>query len=156
MGWIESLLGHVVGVDTAPFIYYTEENPNYIDTIAPFFEAVGRGDIAIITSVVTFLEVLVHPTRSGNEELANKYHALLFKTKGIQTIDVTQEVAEEAARLRASYNIRTPDAIHVATAIKAGADFILTNDIHFTSLTNPKILVLDQIRDNPSEATDES
>lgn len=156
MGWIEPLLGHVVGVDTAPFIYYTEENSDYINAIAPFFEAVGRGEVAIITSVVTLLEVLVHPTKSGNTDLAKKYRELLFKTKGIKTIDVTQDIAEEAARLRASYNIRTPDAIHVATAIKAGADFILTNDISFPSLTNPKVLVLDQIKDNPSEATERS
>lgn len=156
MGWVNPLLGRVVGVDTAPFIYYTEENPYYIDTIAPFFEAVGRGEIAVITSVVTFLEALVHPTKSGNAELAKKYRELLFKTKGIRTINVTQEVAEEAARLRASYNIRTPDAIHVATAIKAGADFILTNDISFPLLTNPKVVVLDQIKDSRSETTDES
>ena len=139
-----------------PFIYYTEENPDYINAIAPFFEAIEHGEITIITSIVTLLEVLVHPTKSGNADLAKKYRELLFKTKGIKTIDVTQEVAEEAARLRASYNIRTPDAIHVATAIKAGADFILTNDIRFPSLTNPKVLVLDQIMNSSSEATEES
>lgn len=156
MGWVESLRGHLVGVDTAPLIYFTEENPQYIHEITPFFKAIGSGEITVVTSIVSLLEVLVHPIKSGNADLTKKYHELLFKTEGLKTIDVTQEVAEEAARLRASYNIRTPDAIHIASAIKAGADYILTNDIRFPSLLNPKVLVLDQIMNNPSEAIETS
>jgi predicted nucleic acid-binding protein len=33
-----------------------------------------------------------------------------------------------AARLRAQYNLRTPDALHVATARNEGAEWLVTND----------------------------
>ena len=38
------------------------------------------------------------------------------------------EVAVEAARIRAAYRVRLPDAIRVATAIRAGAAALVTHD----------------------------
>ena len=31
MGWVDSLRGHRVGLDTALFIYYTERHPVYLN-----------------------------------------------------------------------------------------------------------------------------
>jgi hypothetical protein len=58
----------------------------------------------------------------------------------------SQEIAEEAARLRAFHNIRTPDPILMATAILGGASFFLTNDTHLPSLPNLKTLVLEDLK----------
>jgi hypothetical protein len=59
---------------------------------------------------------------------------------------VGQDIAEEAARLRAFHNIRTPDSIQMATAIIGKASFFLTNDIRLPSLPNLKILLLDDLK----------
>ena len=64
----------------------------------------------------------------------------------VTTHFLSQEIAEEAARLRASYNIRTPDSIQMATAISVGASFFLTNDTRLPSLPNLKTLVLDELK----------
>ncbi len=145
MGWVDSLSGKVVGLDTAPVIYYIERNPRYIEMLRLFFQAVDRGDCSVVSSIVTFLEGLVIPIRQGNTDLVRQYHNLLFKTKGLKTIFLDQKIAEEAARLRAFHKIRTPDSIQVATAITMEAAFFLTNDIHLPSLPNLKILVLDDL-----------
>jgi hypothetical protein len=34
----------IVGLDTAPLIYFIEENPDYLNTVRPFFVSVDRGD----------------------------------------------------------------------------------------------------------------
>jgi predicted nucleic acid-binding protein len=146
MGWIDSLRGSAVGFDTMPLIYYIEENPNYSKVVDPFFEAIERGEFKVITSVVTLLEVLVHPLRNGDAILAQKYRDLLFDTEGLSTMVFDQEIAEEAARLRASFNIRTPDSIQMATAVSEGASFFLTNDTRLPSLPNLKTLVLDDLK----------
>ena len=73
MEWIDDLKGKTVGLDTAPLIYFIEENPAYIETVRFFFEAMERGDFLVVTSTVTLLEVLVHPLRSNNRELATEY-----------------------------------------------------------------------------------
>jgi predicted nucleic acid-binding protein len=148
MGWIERLKGHTVALDTSPFIYFSEENPTYFKVVEPFFEAVGRSEITVVTSIVTLLEVLVYPNRNGNAELAKIYRDLLFKTKDLRTMPVDQDIAEEAARLRAFHNIRTPDSIQIATAIIGKASFFLTNDKSLASLTNLKILVLDDLKND--------
>lgn len=54
-------------------------------------------------------------------------------------------VAEEAARLRARHNLRTPDAIQLATAIRSGASSFLTNDRHLPKLAPLNLLLLDQL-----------
>ena len=147
MGWIEELRGKTVGMDTAPLICFIEENPAYIEIVDPFFEAVERNEFTVVTSIVTLLEVLVHPVRAGDTKLAQRYRDLLFHSKGLTTISLTQEIAEEAARLRGTYRkIRTPDAIHIATAINANASFFLTNDMSLPSLSNLKILQLDELK----------
>ena len=36
MGWVGDLRGEVVGLDTAPLIYFVEKNQAYIDMLRPF------------------------------------------------------------------------------------------------------------------------
>jgi predicted nucleic acid-binding protein len=146
MGWLDSLHDSVVGFDTMPLIYYIEENPNYSNVVDPFFEAIERSEFKVVTSIVTLLEVLVHPIRNANAILAQKYRDLLFDTEGLSTMELHQEIAEEAARLRAVHNIRTPDSIQMATAIFGGASFFLTNDTRLPSLPNLKTLVLEDLK----------
>ncbi len=56
----------IVGLDTAPLIYFMEENPTYLDMTDAFFEAMFQGEFRVVTSVVTIPEVLVYPLRQGN------------------------------------------------------------------------------------------
>lgn len=109
MEWINDLQGKTVGLDTAPLIYFIEENPAYIEMVRLFFEAMDKGDFLVITSTVTLLEVLVHPLRYNNRELATEYRDILLNSR-LMTLEVSNAIAEQATGLRAVYNIRTPDA----------------------------------------------
>lgn len=145
MGWVDSLRGSVVGLDTAPIIYLIEESPTYLRVVDPFFEGIARGEIVAVTSIMSLLETLVHPIRSANAHLAQKYRDILLGSEGLNTLFLDQDIAEEAARLRAFHNIRTPDSIQMATAIIGKASFFLTNDKYLPSLPNLKILMLDDL-----------
>jgi predicted nucleic acid-binding protein len=128
-----------------PLIYFTEENSAYLKVVDPFFKAIEHGDFTIVTSIMTLLEALVLPIRTGDLGLAQKYRNFLLDSENVSTILLSQEIAEEAARLRAFHKIRTPDSIQVATAITMEAAFFLTNDRHLPSLPNLKILMLDDL-----------
>ena len=54
---------------------------------------------------------------------------MLRNYPNLSIIDVGFEVSDIAARLRAKYSIKTPDAIILASAIYMKADYIVTNDI---------------------------
>lgn len=46
----------------------------------------------------------------------------------LSIIDVDYKIADIASRLRANYNIKTPDAITLATGISMNIDYFITND----------------------------
>ena len=62
------------------------------------------------------------------------------------TVEVSSAIAEQAARLRATHNIRTPDAIQINAALNAGATYFFTNDIRLPEIQSIKILSLDSLR----------
>jgi predicted nucleic acid-binding protein len=80
-----------------------------------------------ITSELTFTEVLVHPIRMQDMERIELYERLL--SDFVETKPVSRDVLYLAAKLRAeSPTQRTPDALHVATAILNGASIFITGD----------------------------
>ena len=70
MALIDDVGAGPVGVDTVVFIYFIEENEQFLPVIAPLFDAAEAGKLEIVVSALTLLEVLVVPYRAGNVELA--------------------------------------------------------------------------------------
>ena len=56
-----------------------------------------------------------------------------------------KSIADSAAALRARYNLRTPDVLHVATAIQTRGDAMLTNDAGIQPVQERTILLLDEL-----------
>ncbi len=139
------LKGKTVFLDTAPLIYYMEENRKYASVLNKLFLANSKGDFLFQTSVITLLEVLVHPMRANEHQLVEEYQNILCNSPSIDIIDLTIETAIKAAALRAKYGLKTPDSIQVATALMATANYFLTNDIRLKSINEIEILILDQI-----------
>lgn len=142
MGWVEALAGKTVAVDTAPLIYFIEQRDPYLSVLKPFFLAVDRGEIQVVTSVITLLEVLVHPLRSGDEGLARRYNDILLSSPNIELASVTALTAQTAAELRSSRNLKTPDAVQLAVALEYNAAAFLTNDRDFGAVENLEVLRL--------------
>ncbi len=55
---------------------------------------------------------------------------------------IAAPLAEQAAQVRAKYNILLPDALQIATALINGCDTFLTNDPALQQVTELRILVL--------------
>jgi predicted nucleic acid-binding protein len=91
------------------------------------------------------LEVLVHPLRLGKTDLVQHYRDILLHSAGLITVDLIPDIAQKAAGLRARHNIRTPDAIQIATTLFMGATAFLTNDHSFSQVPEIATLVLDEL-----------
>lgn len=129
MGLSEKLReGSLVALDTAPLIYFIEQNPNYYSSLKAFFVALDKGQYQAVTSTLTLTETLVHPIRLGRTDLVQAYKRILLHTPYLTIYGTDSHVAETAAEIRAEYKFRTPDAIQLATAYVAGASCFLTND----------------------------
>jgi predicted nucleic acid-binding protein len=108
--------------DTAPIIYFVEANPNYDALVTEIFQRVDDAEIIGVTSVISLCEVLVHPIRNQNSALKKRYRDILQNSPNFYTKFINSPIAETAAKLRAKYNLRTPDALQIATALENGCD----------------------------------
>ncbi|MBN8653662.1 MAG: type II toxin-antitoxin system VapC family toxin [Cytophagales bacterium] len=141
-GAIEKFDNKAVYLDTAPLIYYLEENATHSSYLNQLFKKNEAGEFIFYTSVVTLTEVLTLPFRQGNVELAEQYQYFLSETQTLKLIPVNIPIAKLAAKLRAEYGIRMPDAIHLATAMEIKADWFLTNDIALKKIKGLNVITL--------------
>jgi predicted nucleic acid-binding protein len=149
MEWIRKLRGMIVGLDTAPLIYFIERHPAYLSCVRPFFEAVALGDIQAVTSTLTLTEVLVHPFKHGNRSLGQQYSRILLHSRNLRTLPVSAAIAAEAARLRAAHGLKTPDSIQLATARLNNARAFLSNDDGIASIPGLELILLDRLLTPP-------
>lgn len=125
---MSSLGGGSVGIDSAVVIYFIEEHPTFLPMILPLFREADQGKRQLVTSAVTLLEVLVVPSRAGDRTLANRYEALLTRSRGVRLVDATRDQLRAAAQLRAATGVRTPDALQLVAALGSGCTAFVTND----------------------------
>jgi predicted nucleic acid-binding protein len=135
--------------DTAPVIYFIEKHPDYFDRMLFIMRYVDEGLISGVSATMALTEVLVQPLRTGDTALAKRYEAVLMNSNDFRLEPLTTAIAHLAADLRARYNLKTPDAIHVATAIDAGCDAFLTNDTGIKRVTEIAVLILDELELEP-------
>jgi len=127
--------GSRVLLDTVALIYFLEENERYSKTAEAIFARIESGALQGVMANLVFAELLVPLYRSGNPQAATGLSRRLINFRNLDTICLTTEISMEAARLRADYGLRTPDAIHGATAITAKVSGVLTNDKRLRVLT---------------------
>ena len=132
-------------LDAAPLIYWVEAYADYISKMDRIVDAIEMTPLQAMTSVLALTEVMVQPLRVGNTDLAQDYHDILVRRDAYTVVDVSLGIAISAAAIRARYGLRTPDAIHAATAIKSDCDAMLTNDRHFRRVEDLNVLLLDEL-----------
>lgn len=99
----------------------------------------------MITSELTLLEVLVKSLKVGNSALVTSFRTILRQSSDVQMVPITQDVLEEAANLRATLSLKTPDALHAATALSYGCTLFVTNDSGFRRVAHLPVTVLSEI-----------
>ena len=144
MGQLVIPNGSKVYVDTAVLIYTMEENTDYFDLLKPLWIKFQAQEIELISSELTMMEVLVLPLRNNDESLISDYEQLLLNSP-MQLIPINQSILRQAASLRATNSLKTPDAIHAATAMTAQCNLFITNDNGFRNLAELPLVVLTEV-----------
>ncbi len=85
----------------------------------------GEAAFAGVGSVLLLPEVLAKPTADGASDEVAALTALLGRLD-LRPVDET--IAALAVDLGAAYRLRSADAVHLATAVVAGADRFVTNN----------------------------
>ena len=145
ISFLKRLKNQKIAIDTMIFVYAFEDHPAHASFLRSFFSALEKGEMESVTSSVTITECLTQPYRVKDFTLAAQYMALFRNFPHLSVVPVTDDIAERAAFLRASQNLKTPDALQLATALLSGANFFLTNDQSLSSIQDVPILILDRL-----------
>jgi predicted nucleic acid-binding protein len=98
----------------------------------------------LVSSELTLLETLVVPMRLRDVALQQAYEHALLDTD-LRLLPLTRDVLCRAAGLRAAIPaLRTPDALHAATAIGCGCAGFITNDPGFRRVPGLPVILLDR------------
>jgi len=111
----------MIYLDSCIVIYLVEHHPVYFPKLKPLLTGIS----SVTISPLVEMEVLIHPLRTRDIRLANAYQSF-FDCCTI--LEMPGEVYRLAAKLRAEHGIKTPDALHLATATWHGCFSLWTND----------------------------
>jgi len=125
--------------DTNLFIYLIEENPLYLGKIDTLLSYLDNEGYEIITSTLTVGEILTKPYKDGRLDLVQKYQIFF---EDIFLVDLDRHTASRFAQKRAQCNIKTPDAVQIASAIEGSADLFVTNDEHLQRCARDDLEIL--------------
>lgn len=113
----------MIYLDTCLLIYAIEHHPDHAERVRAALSARPADTFAI--SPLVKHECLVKPLRDGDLRLLHRYEAGLSE---LATLAMSEPVFLDAARLRARHGLKTPDALHLACALRHGCDALWTND----------------------------
>ena len=102
-------------LDACCLIYLTEGAPAWRAATEARLKALPA-TTGIVTSRISRLECRSKPLRDRDAALLARYDATFANAR---VVEVTAAIIEHVTELRARYGFRSPDAIHLATAIDA-------------------------------------
>jgi predicted nucleic acid-binding protein len=135
----------LVYIDTVTLIYSVERYPVYWPLLEPMWLAGQAGTFEIVSSELILTEALVSPFKTGNTTLERAYDDVLLGSD-MRLVPISRPILREAAQLRAATRLKTPDALHAATALLAGCVLFVTNDVGFRGVAGLPLVILDDLR----------
>ncbi len=123
---------HEVGrlyVDTNIFIHVFEHNDALLQALLRLFTTKAKTRPFLATSELTLLELLVGAYRRQDEQLIGIYDNWTISNDFLEVGEIERPVLWYAAELRSQYpKLKTPDAIHLSTAVGMECSHILSAD----------------------------
>jgi len=133
-----------VYIDANAAIYSVEKIEPYWTLLQPLWIAAQSGHFILVSSELLFFETLVKPLQKSYAVLEASFRNLLLHSREVQLQPITLSILEAAARLRATVGLKTPDAIHAATALAVNITLFLSNDSDFRRVPGLPVTLLSE------------
>lgn len=127
--------------DSVILIYYFEGAPSFKARATAYLGALWTAGDTLTVSDLVRLECRMLPVRLGDAVRLGDYDNL-FTQPNVTRVPITTAVFDRATLIRATYNFKTVDALHLAAAAEAGCDRFLTNDNRLSAFTDIPVEVL--------------
>ena len=149
MGVISLPANGEIAIDANILIYSVETQEPYWLLLQPLLSAAKAGQVILVASELIVLETLIMPFRTQDALLINAY-AEILSSPNVRLVPITTNTLLRAAKLRAEIpGLRTPDAIHAASALQQNITSFLTNDSGFRRVPGLPVLLLSEFLNVP-------
>ncbi len=123
----------MISLDTNIFIYWLEKNTEFYEISAQIIKKIYSGEISATCSSLVLAEIY-----NNNQLLVEAIKNL----PNLKIVNVSDEVAELAGKLRFGYGLKVIDSVHIASAIISGSDSFITNDVYLSKKNISKISII--------------
>jgi predicted nucleic acid-binding protein len=130
--------------DASALIYLIEGREPFAGKVRRELAAVTKKypDLGAALSRLTWLECRVGPMKANDSATLASYDAFFARTD-LAWVELTRDVIELAAAIRAKHGLRTPDALQAASCLQLGADHVfLSGDRAFKRVGGLNVSVL--------------
>ena len=130
--------------DTNVIAYYIEKNKEFGPTAKKILKNLSASKQTAFITFLSIAELLVKPIRVNNQPLIDYYNSI-ENNLPVKTLFADKNAIEPIAMLKSKYNLKTPDALNLATAIANNCDAFITNDDGLKKVSEIKILLLKEL-----------
>lgn len=131
-----------ISIDTMILVYLLEDSNN----LGKKAEKILSSAKTVHASILCHLEVAVGYFKTNDTNNLNDLTLLAKLFSNFHFVPVDMVISLEAARLRAHYpSLKTPDSIHLATALVEKADYFITDDKRLNKIKEIRVLTIDEI-----------
>jgi predicted nucleic acid-binding protein len=135
---------HRIGLDANILIYHFRAHPSFGKLATGLLDECKKRKSTI--SAIVFSEIFVSLFEREDTSLIKKYQSFLDSFPKLKIVSADKQICLTAAQLRAAYRLKTPDAIHISTAIHSGCDTFITNDANLKKVQEITVLTLRDIK----------
>ncbi|MGM0365796.1 MAG: type II toxin-antitoxin system VapC family toxin [Actinomycetota bacterium] len=136
-----------ISLDSQVIIYHLEDIIPYSALTDDILSQIITGRRHCNLSALSIIEIMVKPIKTKRDTAVLLFDQFLNSIPRTTILPIDRKVAFRAAKLRAEYNLKTPDAIILATAIISNSSCFITNDFEFKKVdsegTGTRIVFLD-------------
>ncbi len=135
----------VIALDSDVLIYLLENRLPGADRVAEIVDALEAGAVRSVIATVAITEVLTGPARTGDTVAFETMADELQSIQHLRIVPLDAELASDAAWLRGAGDRDLVDAVHLASARKAGATVFVTNDRRIRSRPGLEVIYLSDL-----------
>ncbi len=130
--------------DASALIYLIEGEEPFASKLHRELTAVAKKypNSGVAVSRLTWLECRIGPMKRNDSAMLAAFDAF-FARPDLLWVELTRDVVELAAVIRAKHGLRTPDALQAASCLQLGAEHLfLSGDSAFKRVDGLKLLLL--------------